>query len=73
MPDPTRSPLLAVLIDGDNAPAKFAKAIFEEIASFGEASVRRVYGDFSSTNMKGWSATTAELDPNTAAARFSAE
>lgn len=61
MVDTTRSPLLAVLIDGDNAPAKFAKAIFDEIASFGEASVRRVYGDFSSSNMKGWSATTAEL------------
>lgn len=59
--DTTRSPLLAVLIDGDNAPAKFAKSIFDEIASFGEASVRRVYGDFSSSNMKGWSATTAEL------------
>lgn len=61
MSELTRSPLLAVLIDGDNAPAKFAKAIFEEIASFGEASVRRVYGDFSSSNMKSWASVTAEL------------
>ncbi len=53
-------PLLAVLIDADNTSPNFAKAIFEEIASFGEASVRRVYGDFSSTQMKGWSKVQAE-------------
>lgn len=54
------TPLLAVLIDADNTSHKHAKAIFEEIASFGEASVRRIYGDFSSTHMKGWSSVQAE-------------
>ena len=37
---------LAVLIDADNTAAKWADAIFEEIATLGEASVRRIYGDF---------------------------
>lgn len=49
-----RSPRLAVLIDADNASAKIADGLFEEIAKIGEASVRRIYGDFSSTRSKGW-------------------
>lgn len=53
--------LLAVLIDGDNTSPKYAKALFEEIASLGEASVRRVYGDFSSSQMNGWSKVQAEF------------
>ncbi|RLQ87195.1 NYN domain-containing protein [Notoacmeibacter ruber] len=48
------TPLLAVLIDADNTTPKAAKAIFDEIASLGEAAVRRLYGDFSSPRMKGW-------------------
>ena len=59
MPDDT--PLLAVLIDADNTSYKHAKAIFDEIAGFGEASVRRIYGDFSSTHMRGWSNVQAEF------------
>ncbi|WP_146584823.1 NYN domain-containing protein [Puniceibacterium confluentis] len=61
MPNPTRSPLLAVLIDADNTSPKYAKALFEEIASLGEASVRRCYGDFSSPQMSGWSKVQAEF------------
>jgi uncharacterized LabA/DUF88 family protein len=53
--------LLAVLIDADNTSHKHANAIFEEIATLGEASVRRIYGDFSSTSMKGWSGAQAGL------------
>jgi uncharacterized LabA/DUF88 family protein len=60
MPD-TQPPLLCVLIDADNTSPQYATAIFEEVASFGEASVRRVYGDFSSTQMKGWNRVQAEL------------
>jgi uncharacterized LabA/DUF88 family protein len=47
-------PLLAVLIDADNSSPRWAEAIFEEIASLGEASVRRIYGDFSRQQMSGW-------------------
>ncbi|MET4808116.1 NYN domain-containing protein [Limibacillus sp. MBR-115] len=53
MPDP-RSPRLAVLIDADNASAKIADGLFEEIAKWGEASVRRIYGDFSHARSKAW-------------------
>jgi hypothetical protein len=49
-----RSKRLAVLIDADNASAKIADGLFEEIATLGEASVRRIYGDFSSPRSKGW-------------------
>jgi uncharacterized LabA/DUF88 family protein len=54
MPSEPRSPRLAVLIDADNASAKIADGLFEEIAKIGEASVRRIYGDFSSSRSKAW-------------------
>ncbi len=49
-----RSPRLAVLIDADNAPAKIADRLFEEIAKIGDASVRRIYGDFADERLKKW-------------------
>ncbi|WP_373355599.1 NYN domain-containing protein [Pseudoroseicyclus sp. CXY001] len=58
---PESRPLLAVLIDADNSSPAKARAVFAEIASLGEASVRRVYGDFSSQRMAGWSKMQAEL------------
>lgn len=57
MPSETRAPRLAVLIDADNASAKIADGLFEEIAKIGEASVRRIYGDFSNARSKGWADT----------------
>jgi uncharacterized LabA/DUF88 family protein len=50
----TRTPRLAVLIDADNTSPKIASGLFEEIAKIGEASVRRIYGDFSGTRLKSW-------------------
>src|SRR5262245_8606798 len=50
-----RSPRLAVLIDADNTSAKIADRLFEEIAQLGEASVRRIYGDFTRSALRGWS------------------
>ena len=61
MTNPSQSPLLAVFIDADNTSPKYTKAIFDEIASLGEASVRRCYGDFSSQQMAGWSKVQAEF------------
>ena len=49
-----RAPRLAVLIDADNASAKIVDGLFDEIAKIGEASVRRIYGDFSSPRSKAW-------------------
>ncbi len=45
---------LAVLIDADNASAKIADGLFDEIAKLGEASVRRIYGDFTHPRSKAW-------------------
>lgn len=61
MTDRADTPLLAVLIDADNTSPKWTKAIFEEIAGIGEASVRRCYGDFASQQMTGWSKVQAEF------------
>lgn len=60
MPSEPRSPRLAVLIDADNASVKIADGLFEEIAKIGEASVRRIYGDFSSARSKTWAEILAK-------------
>jgi uncharacterized LabA/DUF88 family protein len=49
-----RAPRLAVLIDADNTSPRIAAGLFEEIAKIGEASVRRLYGDFSAPRLKAW-------------------
>lgn len=49
-----RPPRLAVLIDADNTSPKVADALFEEVAKIGEASLRRIYGDFSKGQQVGW-------------------
>ena len=49
-----RLPRFAVLIDADNTSPQIAGGLFEEIAKFGEASVRRIYGDFSGPHLKSW-------------------
>ena len=54
-------PLYAVLIDADNIPAKYAGAILKEITSFGEPALRRVYGDWSSSRLNGWTKQVREL------------
>jgi NYN domain/OST-HTH/LOTUS domain len=56
-----RTPRLAVLIDADNVSANYAAAIFAEIAALGEASVRRIYGDWSSPHLNGWAKCVAAL------------
>ncbi|MDT8858069.1 NYN domain-containing protein [Paracoccaceae bacterium Fryx2] len=56
-----RAPRLCVLIDADNVPAGYATAIFEEIAALGEASVRRIYGDWSAVRLNGWARKVAML------------
>jgi hypothetical protein len=45
---------LAVLIDADNAQAAVIVGLLAEIARFGEATVRRIYGDFTSPASSSW-------------------
>jgi hypothetical protein len=59
MPAEHRPLRLAVLIDADNTSARIAPGLFEEIAKIGEASVRRIYGDFSGTRLKAWAEVLA--------------
>jgi uncharacterized LabA/DUF88 family protein len=42
-------------------PASYAEAIFEEIAALGEASVRRIYGDWSAVRLNAWAKKVAAL------------
>lgn len=45
---------LAVLIDADNAQAAVIDGLLAEIAKFGEATVKRIYGDFTSPTSASW-------------------
>ncbi|TVO78468.1 NYN domain-containing protein [Sedimenticola selenatireducens] len=45
---------LAVLIDADNAQPSIVDGLLSEIANFGTASVKRIYGDWTSPGLKGW-------------------
>jgi len=49
---------LAVLIDADNAQASPIQELLEEVSRYGTANVKRAYGDWSSPQLKKW---TAEL------------
>lgn len=45
---------LAVLIDADNAQPTITEALLAEVAKYGTAHVKRAYGDWTGTNLKGW-------------------
>jgi uncharacterized LabA/DUF88 family protein len=45
---------LAVLIDADNAQAAVIEGLLAEVARFGEATVKRIYGDFTSPTSSAW-------------------
>lgn len=45
---------LAVLIDADNAQAATIEGLLDEVAKYGIASVKRIYGDFTSTRQQQW-------------------
>lgn len=47
---------LAVLIDADNAQPSVIEGLLAEVAKYGVASVKRIYGDFTSTRMTQWKA-----------------
>lgn len=51
-----KNPRLAILIDADNTfkVIDIIDELFEEISKFGEASVRRIYGDWTQNQMSRW-------------------
>lgn len=45
---------LAVLIDGDNIPSAYIKEMMEEIAKYGNPTVKRIYGDWTKPSLTKW-------------------
>lgn len=45
---------IAMLIDGDNADAKYIEYVIEEVSKSGRIIIKRIYGDFSDSHMKQW-------------------
>ena len=45
---------LAVLIDADNAQASIIQELLAEASRYGTATIKRAYGDWTTTNLKGW-------------------
>jgi uncharacterized LabA/DUF88 family protein len=45
---------LAVLIDADNAQPSIVEGLLSEIAKYGTANVKRIYGDWTGPHLKSW-------------------
>jgi len=45
---------LAVLIDADNAQPVIIEGLLNEVAKYGIASIKRIYGDWTNTNLRSW-------------------
>ena len=45
---------LAVLIDGDNIPSAYVKEMMEEIAKYGNPTIKRIYGDWTNPRLNKW-------------------
>lgn len=56
-PNGSRENRIAILIDGDNAQASLIEQIVVESSRYGNATIRRIYGDWTSTSMKSWKDT----------------
>jgi uncharacterized protein (TIGR00288 family) len=51
---------LAVLIDGDNIPSAHVKEMMEEIAKYGNPTIKRIYGDWTKPHLNKWKALLLE-------------
>jgi uncharacterized LabA/DUF88 family protein len=45
---------IAVLIDGDNIPSAHVKEMMEEIAKYGNPTIKRIYGDWTNPHLSKW-------------------
>ncbi len=45
---------IAVLIDGDNIPSLYVKEMMEEIAKYGNPTIKRIYGDWTRPGLTKW-------------------
>jgi uncharacterized LabA/DUF88 family protein len=51
---------LAVLIDADNAQPSITEVLLAEISKYGVASVKRIYGDWTTPSLSGWKSVLLE-------------
>lgn len=51
---------LAVLIDGDNIPSAKVKEMMEEIAKYGNPTIKRIYGDWTKPGLNKWKGVLLE-------------
>jgi uncharacterized LabA/DUF88 family protein len=51
---------LAVLIDADNAQPSIIGALLDEVAKYGTANIKRIYGDWTSTKLRSWKESSLE-------------
>ena len=51
---------LAVLIDGDNIPSAYVKEMMEEIAKYGNPTIKRIYGDWTKPHLSKWKSILLE-------------
>ena len=59
-PNETPQDRLAVLIDADNAQPSITEGLLTEIAKYGIASVKRIYGDWTTPSLGGWKSVLLE-------------
>ena len=52
--DQSSTTRIAVLIDADNVSAKHIVAVLEELATYGVPTVKRAYGDWTTTQLTSW-------------------
>ncbi|AJC88362.1 NYN domain-containing protein [Campylobacter insulaenigrae] len=45
---------IAVFIDAENIPSKYAKSIFDIASEYGEIVIKRIYGDWTQKNIQNW-------------------
>lgn len=51
---------MAVLIDGDNIPSAYIKEMMEEIAKYGNPTIKRIYGDWTRPGLNKWKSLLLE-------------
>jgi uncharacterized LabA/DUF88 family protein len=54
MANVSEQPRLSVLIDADNTQPAIIEGLLAEVSNYGVASVKRIYGDWTKPNLKGW-------------------
>jgi len=55
---------IALLIDADNIAVKYLDTIFDELSKYGDIIIRRVYGNWLSSTVKGWLESTSKYALN---------